>query len=420
MNNSAAPHDPTADAVELPAPTAAPLVVAVGIALLAFGWATHLAFVLVGALVLIAGLGKWIAELLPGRGHVHEPLEAPVAAVPARLGTVTQLRPGMPGHRLRLPEKVHPISAGLKGGIAGGLVMPLPALLYGVLSGHGIWLPINMLAGMVLPGVEQLDEEQLQQFNPVLLTVGTAIHVTISLMFGTLYGVLMPTLPPIPRPLAWGALLMPILWTAVSFLVTSVVDPDLQGLIDWPYFVLSQFVFGVTAAVIVILMDPERPVRAGIVGAVVGGVLMAVPAMLWGHFTGHGIWYPVNLLAAMILPHERTYSVIILEQFDRGWFIAATLLHAGLSLGFGVLYGLLLRRLPRISGPFAWGALLMPLLWTASSYSLMGIVNPVLQQRVDWPWFIVSQFVFGLVAATVVVRSQQVHIPPAGPGAAQS
>ena len=30
----------------------------------------------------------------------------------------------MPGYRLRLPEKVHPISAGIKGGLVGGLVMP--------------------------------------------------------------------------------------------------------------------------------------------------------------------------------------------------------------------------------------------------------------------------------------------------------
>ncbi len=46
----------------------------------------------------------------------------------------------------------------------------------------------------------------------------------------------------------------------------------------------------------------------------------------------------------------------------------------------------------------------------------MGIVNPLLQERVDWPWFIASQFVFGLAAAIVVVRSEKVYIPPAGRG----
>ena len=46
----------------------------------------------------------------------------------------------------------------------------------------------------------------------------------------------------------------------------------------------------------------------------------------------------------------------------------------------------------------------------------MGVVNPVLQDRVDWAWFIVSQFVFGVTAAVVVLRSEMVPVPPAGLG----
>jgi hypothetical protein len=46
----------------------------------------------------------------------------------------------------------------------------------------------------------------------------------------------------------------------------------------------------------------------------------------------------------------------------------------------------------------------------------MGVVNPVLQDRIAWAWFIVSQFVFGVTAAVVVLRSEMVHIPPAGLG----
>jgi hypothetical protein len=85
-----------------------------------------------------------------------------------------------------------------------------------------------------------------------------------------------------------------------------------------------------------------------------------------------------------------------------------------LSLGFGVVYALALPRVPRISGPTAWGALVLPLVWTAFSYGLMGVANPVLQERVNWPWFVVSQFVFGVAAALVVARSELIHIPPAG------
>ena len=53
----------------MPRPTVAPLVLAVGIVLLAMGVATSLAFVLVGGIVFVVGLGMWIDQLLPGRGH---------------------------------------------------------------------------------------------------------------------------------------------------------------------------------------------------------------------------------------------------------------------------------------------------------------------------------------------------------------
>src|SRR5262249_53548886 len=78
---------------------------------------------------------------------------------------------------------------------------------------------------------------------------------------------------------------------------------------------------------------------------------------------------------------------------------------------FGVLFALVAPRLPAIPGPVAWGGLVLPLLWTGTSYGLMGVVNPVLQERVDWAWFIVSQFVFGVAAAVVVLRSEMVPIP---------
>ena len=98
-------------------------------------------------------------------------------------------------------------------------------------------------------------------------------------------------------------------------------------------------------------------------------------------------------------------------------------MHAVLSLGFAVAFALLLPQLRPIPSPFAWGGLLMPLLWTAVSYGLMGVVNPELQdnfQRLSsWPWFIVSQFVFGIASAIVVVRSEEVYVPPAGAGHVQ-
>ncbi len=414
------PDTPTApNSVEMPRPTVAPLVLSLGMALLAAGMVLGTTFLVVGAVVLVTGLGIWVAALLPGRGHFHEPRVEPAqrpTPVTTEREVVEQLRPGMPGYRVRLPEAVHPISAGVRGGIIGGLVMPVPALLYGLISGHGIWYPVNLLAGMVLPGVGNMTEAQLEQFSLSLLLTGIVIHAITAVVFGLIYGVLLPTLPGIPGSVAWGGLLMPLLWTGLTFSLMQTVNPVLRRGVSWPWFIISQFIFGIVAAAVLLGAKKLRPIPAGLLGGAVGGLVMAVPAVLWGVATGHGVWYPVNLLAAMVLPGMGDLSDAELSQFHASWLAAGLVIHGLLSLGFGTVYGWLLPRLPHLSGSLVWGGMLLPLLWTGVSYSLMGVVNPVLQERVDWPWFILSQFVFGAVAAVVVDRSEKIPVPPAGLG----
>ncbi|HTN74905.1 MAG TPA: hypothetical protein VL096_06650 [Pirellulaceae bacterium] len=405
------------DSVLMPEPTVAPLVLALGLAMLALGVAFGWPFMLVGAILLFTGLGQWVAQLLPGRGHIHEPLTAQLPTpILARPGMVDSLRPGVPGYRFRLPEKVHPISAGIKGGIVGGLLMPIPALLYGVLSGHGIWYPINLLSGMVLPGVDTLSVSELEQFRPLLLVASSVIHVVISLIVGLIYGVLMPTLPNIPKPIAWGGLLMPILWSSVVYSSLGVVNPLLSIGVDWPWFLFSQFIFGIVVAFVVVQNERRTPLAAGVLGGFIGGLIMPIPAILWALVTERSIWYPVNLLAAMIYPEMREMASGKLQEFKLEWIASAIVLHFAMTFAFGVIYGLLLPRVKAIPAPLAWGGLVLPLVWTGMSYGSMGIVNPLLQERVDWPWFVVSQFVFGIVAALVVLRSEMVAIAPAGQG----
>ena len=55
----------------MPRPTAAPLVLSAGMALLALGLMTSNSFLLAGVVVLGIGLALWVGQLLPGRGHVH-------------------------------------------------------------------------------------------------------------------------------------------------------------------------------------------------------------------------------------------------------------------------------------------------------------------------------------------------------------
>jgi len=294
--------------------------------------------------------------------------------------------------------------------------MPLPALAYGVWSGHGIWYVINLLSGMVLPGVDDFTVAELEQFRPMLLVISTMVHAVMSVVFGLLYGVLMPTLPRVPQPIAWGGLLMPLLWTAVSYLLMGAVNPALRLGVDWPWFVASQFVFGVVAAVVIVRSSQLGRTLSGIVGGLVGGIVMALPAVIWSLLTGRGLWYPVNLLAGLVIRGIDAATPQELMQFHSNWFASALVIHAVISAAFGVIYAFVLPKARPIPAPVAWGGLVLPLLWTAASFGLMGVVNPVLQQRVDWPWFIVSQFVFGITAAIVVVRSEMVYIPPAGAG----
>ena len=242
--------------VELPANTIWPLVLALGVIFLAAGLATSSWFLIVGGALFAVSLAGWILLLLPGRGHIHELVDPALLTPPAitpRPGTIDSIRPGTLGYRLRLPERVHPISAGVKGGVVGGLLMPIPALIYGVASGRGLWFPVNLLAGMVLPGVDQMTAAQLSQFSLLYLVIGIIIHAVTSLVIGLMYGVLLPTLPQFRgSQLIWGGLLLPLLWTGASFSLMRVINPALNQHVEWFWFVVSQFVYGVAAAIVVI------------------------------------------------------------------------------------------------------------------------------------------------------------------------
>lgn len=247
-------HD-TKSAVQLPAPTAWPLVLAVGIVLLAAGLGLSLGFLVVGGVVFAIGLGGWIRELRAGHGHVHEPIvpttqqPAPTIAMP---GTVEPLVPGEPGFRFRLPTHVQPVSSGAKGGLVGAAAMAIPAVAYGILNEGSPWLPINLLAGVVIPGITDASMESLKQFQMLPFILASVIHLAFSVTFGLMYGVLLPMLPKFKgSPLIHGGVVMPIIWSGVCYGLMGVVNPALKEHVNWPWFVLSQFVYGLAMSYVV-------------------------------------------------------------------------------------------------------------------------------------------------------------------------
>ena len=54
---------------------------------------------------------------------------------------------------------------------------------------------------------------------------------------------------------------------------------------------------------------------------------MAVPAVLWAAASGHGFWYPINVLAGMILPGPGSLEGAELGSFHADWFLVAGLIH---------------------------------------------------------------------------------------------
>ena len=39
---------------------------------------------------------------------------------------------------------------------------------------------------------------------------------------------------------------------------------------------------------------------------------------------------------------------------------------------------------------------------------MLDVINPVMNQRIDWPWFVISQIAFGIVAGIVVSRQERI------------
>jgi MFS family permease len=89
--------------------------------------------------------------------------------------------------------------------------------------------------------------------------------------------------------------------------------------------------------------------------------------------------------------------------------LAASAIHGLTSVLIGLLYGAMLPMYPR--KPILTAGFLAPFLWTGILHSAIGVISPILDQRIDWWWFVVSQIAFGLVAGFVVNLQVKVRTP---------
>ena len=235
--------------LELRSPTPWPIIVAAGITLVFAGMLTTAALSILGAILAASGYVGWFRDVLPYEKRESVPLLAeptPVATsrpMVARVHWMTHQQ-----HRARLPLEIYPISAGVKGGLAGSAVMAALAITYGLIAHHGVWYPINLLAAWFFPEVKHTTTE-LDAFRPDYLILATIIHLVTSLLVGLLYGAMIPMFP--RRPILLGGVLAPILWSALIHSFVEYVNPELSKQIDWLWFVVSQVGFGIAAGVVV-------------------------------------------------------------------------------------------------------------------------------------------------------------------------
>jgi hypothetical protein len=120
------------------------------------------------------------------------------------------------------------------------------------------------------------------------------------------------------------------------------------------------------------------PYSAGLRGGLVGGAAMALLAVLYGLIGHKSIWYPINLLAAAGSAKISAMSYEQLLAFSGTGLVLASVIHIAASALVGLLY------------------------------ATQDIIDPTLNARIDWPWFMAFQFVFGVVAGLVVARHARV------------
>ena len=246
----------TTDAIEMPAPTAWPIVLALGIALLFGGLVTNAAVsILGGILAAAAGVG-WFRDVLPFEAHEMVTVTAEVPAVTTSRPGVIPIAATPELRRAFLPLEIYPVSAGVKGGLAGSAAMAVTAMLYGALSRNGIWYPVNLLAAGFLPSTMTDTVAKLSAFNPNTLLIAATIHLITSLLVGLLYGAMLPMLP--RRPALLGGLVAPLMWTGLIHGILGIVNPVLNQRIDWFWFVASQVAFGVVAGIVVARQERIR------------------------------------------------------------------------------------------------------------------------------------------------------------------
>jgi len=236
------------ETIHLPAPTAWPLILAAGFTLLTAGLVTNPAISVLGGILMVCGCVGWFRQVLPH--EVHEDIPVVVESITIQSTRREVEKIVIPeDDRAHLPVETYPILSGVKGGLAGGIAMIPPAMLYGLIAQHSIWYPVNLLGGAGVANWRNPTTADIASFHWEGLLVAGVIHIITCVLVGLLYGAMLPMLP--RRPVLLGGVIAPVLWTGLLHSTMGVVNPVLDEHIAWGWFLISQVCFGIVAGMVV-------------------------------------------------------------------------------------------------------------------------------------------------------------------------
>ena len=239
--------------IEVPASTEWPLVLAFGFTLMFAGLLTSASVGVLGVVLSVAGCIGWFREVFPNEHEETVPVvfEEPRIATQRRVVEREPLAPDLV--RAWLPLETYPVSAGVKGGLAGGVAMAVLACAFGLVNAGSIWYPINLLAATVYAESLKLGPAQLNSFHPDSFVIALILHGIGSIFVGLLYGAMLPMFA--RRPIVLGGLIAPVLWSGLLYSIMQLLNPLLASRINWFWFIASQMAFGAVAGIVVVRQE---------------------------------------------------------------------------------------------------------------------------------------------------------------------
>jgi hypothetical protein len=253
-------HHPNNDpnVIQLPKPTAWPLVLALGVSLIMAGMVTNIVIGILGLLLCIAGSVGWFLQVLPHEAHEAVLVSGEeITSVSVRTLMERERRhPESETPRTILPIETFKITTGIRGGIAGGIAMIVPATIFSLIKYHSVWYAMNLLAAGGFVSWAGASDVFLSQFHMQGLLAGLAIHGLTSLLVGLLYGAMLPMFP--RYPIVTAGFTAPLLFTGILYSALGIVSPILNQRIDWFWFIMSQIAFGLVCGYVVNLQARVR------------------------------------------------------------------------------------------------------------------------------------------------------------------